>query len=338
MGKLLSKDERDELVKELKSDGSKREVKFNVILLLDDGYSYREISRLLFIDKNSIVRWLKKYQEGGIDLLLSYDYDNGTKRCKLSKEEEEELSFHLDKALYHNIEDVISYMEKFYGVRYTKSGATAFVHRLGFVYKKTKGVPGKSKKQAQLEFIKRLSCERKKRDIYFLDATHPTHNTVLSYAWIRKGKEREVLTSSAGRRINYIGAISIDKKKRLVRSYKTVNRYSVARFLKDLRKVSSCLDSFTVILDQASAHKSDLVQQTARELNIKLMYLPPYSPNLNPIERYWKFFKKNVLYNRYYRTFYDFQKACSSFFRTTKKYDKELSQLLTYNFPVHDST
>jgi transposase len=67
---------------------------------------------------------------------------------------------------------------------------------------------------------------------------------------------------------------------------------------------------------------------------IKLIFLPPYSPNLNLIERYWKFFKKKILNNRYYETFGEFKRACESFFRKRKKYLPELQMLLTENFHI----
>ncbi len=227
------------------------------------------------------------------------------------------------------------YIKKTFRVEYSESGT--LLNRLDFVYKKTKGVPGKAKKEDQLKFIKKLCLRRKKKsDIYFLDATHPTHNTVLSYAWIKKGEEKGVLTNSAGRRINYLGAININNHKQIIRSYKTINQFTVSRFLKDLRLQSGSSKELVVVLDQARTHQSALVKKTAKKLNITLIFLPSYSPNLNPIERYWRFFKKKVFYNKYYKTFDEFQTACASFFRSSRKYNKELSNLLTYNFHVYD--
>ncbi len=67
---------------------------------------------------------------------------------------------------------------------------------------------------------------------------------------------------------------------------------------------------------------------------IKMIFLPPYSPNLNLIERYWKFFKKKVLNNRYYETFVEFKRVCEDFFRKRKKYQSELRTLLSENFHI----
>jgi transposase len=89
----------------------------------------------------------------------------------------------------------------------------------------------------------------------------------------------------------------------------------------------------TLILDNARYQKCALVQTLARTLNIELLYLPAYSPNLNLIERLWKFVKKECLYSTYYATFRDFKQAisdCLAQTHTTHKH--ELDSLLTLRF------
>ena len=65
-----------------------------------------------------------------------------------------------------------------------------------------------------------------------------------------------------------------------------------------------------------------------------LMFLPPYAPNLNLIERYWKYFKKVVLYDSYYETFNEFKTACENFFSDQEKHTSNLRSLLTENFQI----
>lgn len=64
------------------------------------------------------------------------------------------------------------------------------------------------------------------------------------------------------------------------------------------------------------------------------MFLPPYAPNLNLIERFWKFFKKKILYNRYFETFDEFKVACEDFFANPASYRSELRSLLTEKFEI----
>jgi transposase len=89
-----------------------------------------------------------------------------------------------------------------------------------------------------------------------------------------------------------------------------------------------------VIVDNAQYYRSRLLNKALKGTKVKLIFLPPYSPNLNLIERYWKFFKKKVLNNRYYETFDEFMRVCESFFRKRKKYLKELKTLLAENFHI----
>ena len=90
----------------------------------------------------------------------------------------------------------------------------------------------------------------------------------------------------------------------------------------------------TVILDNAHYYRSKVVEEYLQNSRIELMFLPPYSPNLNLIERFWKFFKKQVLYNQYYETFKQFKSACEDFFDDLEDYHQQLRSLLTENFEI----
>ena len=80
-------------------------------------------------------------------------------------------------------------------------------------------------------------------------------------------------------------------------------------------------------------YKAKMFREHARKLNIRLLFLPAYSPNLNLIERLWKFFRKIVLYNRHHRTLDEFKKSTIGFFRTANsRYRHELKTLMTENF------
>ena len=76
------------------------------------------------------------------------------------------------------------------------------------------------------------------------------------------------------------------------------------------------------------------VAEYLRTSRIKLEFLPPYSPNLNLIECFWKFFKREVLYNRYYDTFAKYKTACKDFFGDLDSYAPRLRTLLTENFEI----
>ena len=89
-----------------------------------------------------------------------------------------------------------------------------------------------------------------------------------------------------------------------------------------------------MVCENARYYRSIMVKEYLRKSKITLLFLPPYSPNLNLIERLWKYFRKIVLYNKYYETFDEFKNTCKSFFRRIKRYKDDISSLLTENFQI----
>jgi transposase len=117
---------------------------------------------------------------------------------------------------------------------------------------------------------------------------------------------------------------------------KTIDAHSTLRLLRRLEKKHPKADVVHVILDNAAYNKSKWLREKLEGSKIELHYLPGYSPNLNVIERLWKFFKKKILYNKYYEKFDDFVAARKDFFRNKKKYKEELRlySLITANSSI----
>lgn len=93
-----------------------------------------------------------------------------------------------------------------------------------------------------------------------------------------------------------------------------------------------------VVLDNARYQRASIVQVLAAQLQIDLLFLPPYSPNLNLIERFWKFLRKQVLRNRYYLTFTQFQVAIQQLLANLEDHTNELRTLMTENFHLFCTT
>ena len=332
MFKFLNKIQRQELLDELKIERSRRYAeRIKTILLLDDNKTYKNISDYLFLDEGTIANYKKRYREDGLEGLIIDDYK--TKRTKLTEFEELQLADDIESKIFLSTKEIVAFIKKKYKVNYSISGCTNLLHRLGFSFKKSKGVPGKAKKAAQEEFIEKYNSLDSDAKVFFGDATHPLHNTVLASCWVKKGQEKEVLTNSGRGRVNIFGAVSVYGHEVITRSYDTINQFSVCDFLRALRAKNTIMEEKIIfILDQGPCNKARSVRDLAKELNIEIMFLPAYSPNLNPIERLWKFFKKKVLYNKYYEKFKDFKLICSSFFRGIRKYRSELETLLSDNF------
>jgi transposase len=118
------------------------------------------------------------------------------------------------------------------------------------------------------------------------------------------------------------------------RSFDTINQLSVCEILRAIRRKSPNQQKIYIVLDGAAYNRSKTVRELAKELNTRILYLPPYSSNLNPIERLWKFMKKKVTANRYFEEFDDFKKTLMECFKGIRKYKSELEILITDNFSV----
>ena len=93
------------------------------------------------------------------------------------------------------------------------------------------------------------------------------------------------------------------------------------------------LHPITLVLDNARYQRCALVMTLAAQLKIELLFLPPYSPNLNLIERLWKLVKKDCLYNVYYENFALFRGRIQTFLSTMNRtHQQKLNSLLTLNF------
>jgi transposase len=142
-----------------------------------------------------------------------------------------------------------------------------------------------------------------------------------------------VKTSAGRRRFNVLGALNAITHELVM---VTNDTYITAESVCDLLRRIAVLNlgmPITLVMDNARYQKCRIVTALASQLNIELLYLPAYSPNLNLIERLWKFVKKKVLYSKYYPNFSEFRNAithCLNQTHTTHK--KELNSLLRLSF------
>ncbi|MCB9422353.1 MAG: IS630 family transposase [Ardenticatenaceae bacterium] len=116
-----------------------------------------------------------------------------------------------------------------------------------------------------------------------------------------------------------------------------INAHSVAALFYQLAASFADLP-ITVVLDNARYQHCHFIKQLAADLRIELLFLPPYSPNLNLIERLWKFVKKQCLYSQYYEKFADFRQAIEDCLADVSgTFKDQLASLLTLNFQTFEN-
>lgn len=197
-------------------------------------------------------------------------------------------------------------------------------------------------KKIQQKFIKYIiktikKAEKENNVAVFLDPTHQIYNAVNGYCWQKKGKAgtKTVSSNSGRKRINVIGALNaVTHQPTTLITEDNCDKEIIKSFLKEIRKDYYNAKKIYIFLDNARYSRNKEVVKEAKNLNIKLIFLPPYSPNLNLIERLWKFFKKKVKMNIYYDTFEKFKDSVFNFFKNIKQYETELKTLLTLKFEI----
>jgi len=334
MEKILNSKEREKLITRHRKerDGRVRD-RIKAVLAYDDGYSYSEIARILLLDDETIRRHIDDYLKEEKVFTA-----NGGSNSKLSDLETQKIISHLEEVTYLHVKDICQYVKRTYKKTYSISGMTKWLHENGFSYKKPHAVPAKADKLQQKKFIsfyKKLKAKAgKKEPIYFADSVHPQHQTQLAYGWILKGKRKEMPTTGRQKRLNFIGGICLEGHRIVYEQADKVDADSIAGFLCALRRLNAGKYKIHVIWDNAGYHRDKGIQEFAKNLGIELHYLPPYSPNLNPIERLWKIMHERVTYNKYYETFSDFTDATLNFFKTIGRNKSILRSRITDNFQI----
>ena len=167
-----------------------------------------------------------------------------------------------------------------------------------------------------------------------MDGCHPQHNSITANGWIKKGKEKYLKANCGRQRININGACNAAKGEVVIRTDESINAQSTIALMAQLQ-THQPKGRIIIIADNARYYRSRLVQAYLQEnKRIELHFLPPYSPNLNLIERLWKFYKKEILYNQYYEDFKTFKKGTLLFFNNIHKKKNKLLTLLADNFHV----
>ena len=157
--------------------------------------------------------------------------------------------------------------------------------------------------------------------------------TKISRGWIRKGIDKSLPTFATRTRINISGAIELSSMKTVIDDYKTINSESTIDFFEKIKMVYSKADKIHIILDQSGYHRSIEVAEYAKKNKIKLHFLPPYSPNLNPIERLWKVMNEEVRNNYFFKSAKEFREKITEFFQwTLPNIAKSLTSRINDNF------
>lgn len=329
---------RQELEQQIRHT-KKRKVadRLRVLLYKAEGLSHREVAQRLQMGRTQVSRIVRGYHQGGVAALVS-DHHQGSVP-KLSLEQQQGLKIELKTKIYHTAQQVIEWVKEWWGVTYHLRGMHQLLKRLGFTYKKNRLVPSKADPEAQRQFVQwfdKLQTELGPDDrLYFSDGVHLKHNAEAGYAWSLVGEPHRIPTNTGRQRYNILGAYCTQTHEHLfILTEDNLNQETMIELLWRLRAKHPGSGEIYVVLDNVSYNRAIRVAAAALLDNITLKFLPPYSPNLNLIERLWKFIRKEFCKDKYRATFAEFRIALDTFFANLDQYHPQLETLLTEEFEL----
>lgn len=308
-----------------------------VLLLKSERLPHYQIARVAGVCENTVRTYLEGYQQGGIEALKELHFYQPESALVVHQES---LEAHFKKYPPMTFKEVVFVIEQKTGIRRGLTQAGEFVKRLGLKRRKVAAIPAKADPDKQEAFKTQTleprleEAKQGKRTVFFGDAAHFVLAPFLGWVW---SKARLFVRAPSGRqRFNVLGALNaITHELITVTNDSYINAQSVCTLLRELRGFLA--GPITLVLDNAKYQRCAMVQELAAVLGIELLFLPPYSPNLNLIERLWKYTKKICLYNRDYTDFAAFSGAIAGFLNTLPQTRaKDLDSLLTLNFQTFD--
>ena len=303
------------------------------LLLKSQNLPHNQIMQIIEICGNTLCAYLQGYKDKGIEFVTSINFYKPT--CHLTSFEQQ-IKEYVEKTPPASIKQACSEIGKLTGVYLKETQMRQYLKTLGVDYRKVCGIPARADVFKETRLDPRLEeAKFGQRTVYFVDAAHFVLGAFLGYLW---SLTRVFVRTPAGRqRFNVLGALNIMTKQLLMITNDTyITSVQVCELL---RLIAADMSTpVTLVLDNARYQRCRLVTELAQQLGIELLFLPPYSPNLNIIERLWKFTKKNCLNSKYYDDFSMFKKSILTFLETMHTTHKsELDSLLTSKFQLFDA-
>ena len=300
--------------------------------------SNSHIGKILDIHYNRVSKYVEMYIAGGFEEICKTNYPTRVGEMELHKDT---IIENLNQNPVCSIAEAISRIKELTGIERKPTQVRMFLKKHGFKCRKMASIPGKLDMNKQRQWIEEelnpVIEKAKKGEVHLLfsDAAHFTLSAFLCMVW---STVRVFLKTSHGRnRINVLGAVdAVNKEITTLINTTYVTAETIVEFLGQLKEKYAQKPIY-IVMDNARYQRCNFVMEKARELGITLLFLPPYSPNLNIIERLWKFTKKKILYGKYYDSAEKFHSTIRGFFeQINDNYQAELESLLPLKFQLFE--
>ena len=308
------------------------------VYLNETGVSKEDTATILCICPKSVDKYVKNYAAEGIKSVTEENVYIPKSKLENYKEE---IKKDFEERPVQTINEAVNRIENLTGIRRSPTQVREFIRKIGFRPLKVGQVPSKADPEKQKEYLetelepKLEEAREGNRKVFFVDASHFVMGIFIGVLWCIN---RIFVKSSSGRqRFNVLGALDVFSQELITVVNDTyINSESVCELLRKIA-IQYPEQLITIVMDNARYQRCKVVMELAQTLNIEILFLPPYSPNLNLIERLWKFTKKDCLYSHYYSTFEEFKFSIEQSLSEVNGKNKDaIKKLITTNFQMFD--
>jgi transposase len=295
-------------------------------------------SLLGYQDESTYTRCKGIYLSEGLDVYLM-DHRVGYEG-KLTSSQIEELTAHLSTISYRRSQDVMAYILATFQISYSDAGCISLLHRLGYSYQQVTLVNENVSVEKQAACIEQLTSLHASLPadevLLFGDGVHPTHNTNSVKVWAKKGSKPQLSCNTGRNRININAVLNIATFNCTYLATDTINAVTCLELFEKVEREYADKKIIHIVVDNARYYKNKTVQEYLKTSRINLIHIPPYCPNLNLIERLWKYMKKVCINGSYIKQFKDFQQNIFNFLDDLTTHKDKLKSILSFNFQVLD--
>jgi len=334
-------EEQQQVVNEERSSHPNARIreKMLVLWLLHNEVKRQDAAKIVGVSRATVQRYVAAFREGGLD---------GLRRWNANRPESEMAAYRelirdsFEKQPVRTVAEACDRIFELTGLRRGPSQVRKFLTDMGLKFLRVRRSLCRPKKLGRAHRnpsnVSRQRIEARldaaqagDGHVFFVDAAHFVFGTFLCCLW---SFQRIFVRAASGRqRFNVLGAWNaVTRELVAVTNTTVVNTETMCELLRKLAALG-LTGPMTLVLDNARYQRNAVVQALATQLGITLLYLPSYSPNLNLIERLWKFIKRRALYGRYHPTFAAFQAAINEVIDgLPTTHAESLESLMTLNF------
>ena len=314
--------------------------KMLVLWLLHTGLTRQHAAKAVGVSRATVQRYVAAFRQGGLDGLRQWNLSRPVSEMAAYREL---IRASFEKQPATTIAEACERIFQLTGLRRGPSQVRKFLKDLGLKFYRVRAIPVPPKKTLaehvadQAAFLETklkpvlAAAQAGEGHVFFVDAAHFVFGTFLCYLW---SFTRIFVRAASGRqRFNVLGAWNaVTRHLIAVTNTTVVNTETMSELLRKIAALG-LTGAITLVLDNARYQHNAAVKALASQLGITLLFLPSYSPNLNLIERLWKFTKRRALYGRYHPKFANFQAAIQEILDgIPTTYAQQLETLMTLNF------